>query len=215
MRRDSPTGKWTESVLAKPTEVRRCSPIKPRQLSTSLFCLVYGCAYLFKDASKQTFAFHILQPATPDRSCPPPSLTSYTINMAKESRTTRNNARYEPYNSSRCPNRRRESSPPNSLGNQRQIHYQQPDGSIYGFLDDLYSCYGGADMAQLFRKYAGQSGVLGEGITMWLLFNDVSTLPHYGSPSRPTRGWLIGTFRCASVARQTLSAPPRVKRLIP
>ena len=145
----------------------------------------------------------------------PPLLTTYTINMAKESRMTRNNARYEPYNSSPRPNHRQESPPLNSLRNQPQIHHQQPDGSIYGFLDDLYSCYGGADMAQLFRKYAGQSGVLGEGITMWLLSNDVSPLPHYGSPSRPTYGWLIGNFRCASIARRTLSTPPRLKRLIP
>ena len=109
----------------------------------------------------------------------PPTLTSYTINMAKESRMTRNNARYEPYNNSRRPNR---GPPPDSSGNQPQIHHQQPDSSIYEFLDDLYSRYGGKDLAQLFRKYAGQSGVLGEGITMWLLFNDVSTLPPSLSP---------------------------------
>ena len=89
---------------------------------------------------------------------------------------TRKNARYQPYNSSRRLNRRRESPPPNRSGNQAELHQKQPDTSIYGFLDDLYSRYGGTDLAQLFRKYARQSGVLSDAITMWLLFNDVSTL---------------------------------------
>ena len=96
--------------------------------------------------------------------------------MAKESQMTRNNARYQPYTSARRPNRRRESPTPNSSGKQAEIHQKQPDASIYGFLDALYSRYGGADLTQLFRKYTGQSGVLSDAITTWLLFNDVSTL---------------------------------------
>ena len=96
--------------------------------------------------------------------------------MVKESQMTRNNTRYQPYNSSRRLNRRQELPPPNSSGNQAELHQKQPDTSIDGFLDELYSRYGGTDLAQLFCKYARQSGMLSDAITMWLSFNDVSTL---------------------------------------
>ena len=160
---------------------------------------------------EQILAFHILPPATLAHQ---PSLTSYTVNMAKESQTTRNNARYKPYNSSRRPNHRRESPSPNKTGNQGNIHQDQPDTGIYRFLDGLYRLYGGPDMAQLFRKYAGQSGVLGEAIEMWLLFKDVSILltSSFWVPFQTDARWAV---RCASGARQTLSALPRLKRLIP
>ena len=97
--------------------------------------------------------------------------------MAKESRMTRNNARYEPYNSSRRLSRRQEPPRQNNPGYQGDLHQKQPDTSLYRFLDDLYTRYGGPDLAQLFHEYAGQSGAVGEAIEMWLLFKGVSTLP--------------------------------------
>ena len=187
---------------------------KLRQLQPLFFCLVYGCGHLPKNPSKQILAFHICRQPHLTTLAHQPLLTSHTLKMAKESQMTRNNARYEPYNSSRRPNRRRESPSLNSSGNQGIIHQNQPDTGIYMFLDDLYRLYGGPDMAQLFRKYAGQSGVLGEAIEMWLLFKDVSTLvtSSFRVPFQTDARWVV---RCANVARQTLSALPRLQRFIP
>jgi len=137
--------------------------------------------------------------------------------MAKESQMTRKNARYDAYNSSRRPDRRRGSPPPNNWGNRAEIHQDQPNRTIYKFLDDLHRRYGGDDLRQLFREHAGQSDELGEAIGIWLLFDDVSTLLTSSSwlPSscRLTRGWLIGNTRCASVANQNLPTVPMLKNL--
>jgi len=96
--------------------------------------------------------------------------------MAKDSKMTRKVARYDPYNCSRRPDRRRGSPPPNNPGNRAQLNQNQPNSSIYRFLDDLHGRFGGNDLRQLFRQHAGQSGELGEAIRIWLLFDDVSAL---------------------------------------
>ena len=141
------------------------------QLSMSLVCLVCGCGHPQGPAQINLWPFDFCRQPHLITLAHSPSLASYTISMAKESKLTRNNARYEPYNSSRRPDRRRGSPPPNNWGNQ-----DRSNSSIYRFLDDLNKRYGGHDLSQLFHKHAGQSGALGEAINMWLLFDNVSAL---------------------------------------
>ena len=97
--------------------------------------------------------------------------------MFKELQITRNNTRYEPYNSSRRPHRRRGTPPPENWGNRAQGHQNPLDDSIWNFMEDLHTRYRGDELRQLFRDYASESGALGQAIKTWLQFDDVSRLP--------------------------------------
>ena len=103
-----------------------------------------------------------------------PLLTSYTINMVKGPQSTRTNTRYDPYDSSRRPHRRRGTPPPDNWGNRAQTHQSALDSRIYDFLEDIHACDKGGALRRLFRKHARQSGPLGQAIKTWLQYDDVS-----------------------------------------
>ena len=100
-----------------------------------------------------------------------------TIIMGKGPQITRQGARYEPYQSSSyLPYRRRGSPPPDSCGNRAGSHHVQLSDSIFGFLEDLNTRYGGRDLRELFRDHAGQPGALGQSIEKWIHDDEVSIL---------------------------------------
>jgi len=101
---------------------------------------------------------------------------------------TRPSTRFNPYRSSRPACRRRGSPPPENWENQARTHHDHLNSRIYAFLEDLQMLHGGDHLCEIFHEHAKQPGALGEAISTWIAYVDVSTLLAMGGPDWLTVG---------------------------
>ena len=96
--------------------------------------------------------------------------------MGKEPQMARQGTRYEPYQSSYLQYRKRGSSPPDSWGIRAGSRHAQLTDSVFDFLENLNTRYGGRDLRELFRDHASQPNAFGQSIETWIQYDEVSML---------------------------------------
>ena len=181
MVRDTATQTRISSFGLTPYQTRRARVWKSIGQSSArvwhvpaYFLCLWLCqsGHLLKPRPNKSLAIQVLCPQPhPSTHAHSPSHTSYTTKMSKQPSATRQNTRYDPYQSSDRPCRRPGLRP---RRNRAEAHHSQPSGNVCQPHSESHQSSRGHDLPQLPGKHASQPNGFAQAIDMLLAASDVS-----------------------------------------